>query len=71
MKQKISNFASQLSLAHPNQVGSFMKLAVEGLTVNLTHQHSKVRKVTLRGLQDVICAKNAEPFLHDCVSVLR
>ena len=46
-------------------------MAVEGLTLNLTHQHSKVRKVTLRGLKDVIVAKNAEPFLHDSVPVLR
>lgn|ERR1712127_68238 len=48
-----------------------MKLVVEGLTLNLTHQHSKVRKVTLRGLQDVLCAKNAEPFMHDSIPVFR
>lgn len=50
MKQKVSSFASQLALAHPEKCGNFMKMTVDGLTANLGHQHSKVRKVTLRGL---------------------
>ena len=48
-----------------------MKTLVEGLTANLTHQHSKVRKITLKGMQDVICAKNAEPFLQESIKVLK
>jgi hypothetical protein len=64
-------FASSLATALPEKCGSFMKLTVEGLTVNLGHQHSKVRKITLSGLQDVICAKNAELFLSDSISKLR
>ena len=71
MKQKVSNFASQLAQAHSEKVGQFFKTTVEGLTVNLGHQHSKVRKVTLRGLQEVVCARNAEPFLNDSIPVLR
>jgi len=50
MKQKASGFASKLALAHPTKIGVFFKTAVDGLTANLAHQHSKVRKVTLRGL---------------------
>lgn len=71
MKQKVSSFASQLALAHPEKCGNFMKLTVDGLTLNLTHQHSKVRKISLRGLKDVICARNAELFLQDSIPVLR
>jgi hypothetical protein len=44
MKIKVSSFASQLALAHPERCGNFMKTLVDGLTINLTHQHSKVRK---------------------------
>lgn len=42
-----------------------MKLAIDALTLNLGHQHSKVRKITLQGLQDVVVAKNAEPYLEE------
>ena len=48
-----------------------MKGVVIGLTANLTHQHSKVRKVTLRGLKDVIVARGAELFLADSVPQLK
>ena len=48
-----------------------MKNTVIGLTANLAHQHSKVRKVTLRGLKDVIVARGAEPFLADSVPQLK
>ena len=46
-----------------DQAGMHMKGVVIGLTANLTHQHSKVRKITLRGLKDVIVARGAEGFL--------
>ena len=48
-----------------------MKNVVIGLTANLTHQHSKVRKVTLLGLKDVIVARGAEGFLADSVPQLK
>ena len=48
-----------------------MKNVVVGLTANLTHQHSKVRKSTLRGLKDVIVAKGAEGFLGDPIPQLK
>jgi len=50
-----------------DQAGMHMKGVVIGLTANLTHQHSKVRKITLRGLKDVIVARGAEGFLQDSV----
>lgn len=55
----------------PDKCGNFMKLTVEGLTLNLGHQHSKVRKVTLAGLKDVVTARNAEIFLTDSIKHLR
>jgi hypothetical protein len=48
-----------------------MKSVVLGLTQNLAHQHSKVRKVTLRGLKDVIVSRGAENFLSDAVAQLK
>ena len=48
-----------------------MKTVVIGLTANLAHQHSKVRKVTLRGLKDVIVARGAEPFLTESIPQLK
>jgi len=63
MKQRVSLFASALAVAHPEKSGVCFKTTVDGLTLNLAHQHSKVRKITLKGLQDVICARNAENFI--------
>lgn len=37
MKQRVSIFAAQLAVAHPEKSGNFMKTTVEGLTLNLTH----------------------------------
>ena len=48
-----------------------MKLTVDALTMNLGHQHSKVRRITLLGLQDVCVARNAESFLSDNLVHLR
>ena len=48
-----------------------MKLVVIGLTANLTHQHSKVRKITLRGLKDVLVARGAETYLSEAVAQLK
>lgn len=64
MKQKVASFAGLLCRElKQNKVGQYMKTTVISLTVNLAHQHSKVRKVTLRGLQDVVIANGAEAFL--------
>lgn len=41
-----------------------MKSIVDSLTQNLAHQHSKVRKSTLRGLKDILSAKGAEPYFE-------
>ena len=67
MKQKVAAFAGKICRELRDQAGHHMKNTVIGLTANLAHQHSKVRKVTLRGLRDVIVARGAEPFLADSV----
>jgi len=50
MKQKAANFASSLAKAHPDKCGQHMKQTIDALTLNLGHQHSKVRRVTLMGM---------------------
>jgi hypothetical protein len=50
MKSEIARFASKLCLKCKEKVGPFMKASVIGLVKNLQHQHSKVRKETLKGL---------------------
>lgn len=65
MKHKVASFAALLSRALPEKVGQYMKTTVDALTSNLTHQHSKVRKMTLKGLKDVVVARNAEITIAD------
>ena len=48
-----------------------MKGTVIALTANLSHQHSKVRKITLRGLKDVFVARGAEPFITESLGQLK
>ena len=48
-----------------------MKMTIAGLTQNLSHQHSKVRKSTLKGLKDVVVARGAEPFIQDSFQQLK
>ena len=62
MKIKCASFCGQLAVKLGKNVGSYFKSVVESLVLNLQHQHSKVRKATLRGLRDVLSAKGAEPF---------
>ena len=65
MKQKVATFAGRLCTELRDTAGNYMKATVVALTANLSHQHSKVRKVTLRGLKDVLVARGAEPFIAD------
>jgi len=67
MKQKVATFSGKLCRELAHVAGWHMKNVVVGLTANLTHQHSKVRKTTLRGLRDVLVARGAENFLGDAV----
>ena len=60
MKQAVATFAGTLCRELKDKVGQYMKTTIVSLTQNLSHQHSKVRKVTLRGLKDVIIARGAE-----------
>lgn len=64
MKNICAGFAGRLALALEKKVGAYMKPVVEALIGNLAHQHSKVRKQTLRGLKDVCVCKGAEPYLE-------
>ena len=64
MKIKCASFCAQLAVKLDKSVGSYMKTIVESLTSNLAHQHSKVRKATLRGLKDVLAARGAEPYFE-------
>ena len=64
MKIKCASFCGTLAVKLDKKVGSYMKSIVDSLVQNLQHQHSKVRKATLRGLKDILCARGAEPFLE-------
>jgi len=48
-----------------------MKNTVISLVKNLNHQHSKVRKTTLLGLQDVLSCRGAEGFIEDALDQLK
>lgn len=50
-------------------MGGYLKNTVDSLVQNLSHQHSKVRKNTLRGLKDVLACKGAEPFMDGATLV--
>ena len=71
MKQNVATFSGTLCEELPQSAGMHMKNVVVGLTANLQHQHSKVRKTTLRGLKNVIVARGAEGFLSDSVPQLK
>ena len=63
MKNKVATFCGKVALSLGKKVGGYFKPAVDALVSNLAHQHSKVRKTTLRGLKDVLPCKGAEPFM--------
>lgn len=71
MKQKAALFAGLLSRELSTQVGIYMQSTVQNLATNLSHQHSKVRKVTLAGMKDVIVARGAEKFVEDALPQLK
>jgi len=65
MKQRVAEFSGKLCTSMGKKVGSYMKGVVDSLVLNLQHQHSKVRKTTLRGLKDILCCKGAEPYMDN------
>lgn len=71
MKSKSAKFAGFLCLELKEKVGHYMKNTVISLVKNLHHQHSKVRKQTLLGLQDVIVCRGAENCLDDALPQLK
>lgn len=71
MKQKGAQFAAAMCRDLRRETGDFMRSTVVALTANLCHQHSKVRKVTLRSLEDIMIANGAEAFLVETFGQLR
>ena len=71
MKQKAAKFAAELCRELKDKAGPYMKNTVISLVKNLHHQHSKVRKSTLLGLQDVLVCRGAEGFLDDALPQLK
>ena len=65
MKSKSATFSGKIALTLGKKIGQFMGSPVESLMANLTHQHSKVRRTTLKGLRDVMCCKGAEQYLGE------
>jgi len=63
MKNKIATFCGKVALSLGKRIGGYFKPTVDSLVTNLAHQHSKVRKTTLRGLKDILACKGAEPFM--------
>ena len=63
MKQKCASFAASLCREHPEKMGQYMKTTVDAMILNLGHQHKNVRKITLRGLKDVLVSRGAELYL--------
>jgi len=71
MKQKGAQFAAALCRDLRKETGHFMRSTVVALTSNLQHQHSKVRKVTLRALEDIMISFGAEAFMVETFGQLR
>lgn len=67
MKQRAAKFAGEICRELKDKVGGYMKNTVVSLVKNLHHQHSKVRKTTLLGLQDILVCRGAENFLDDAL----
>jgi len=67
MKQESAKFASKICRLLQDKVGPFMKMTVLSFVKNLQHQHSKVRKETLKSLKDVLVCRGAEPFFLEAV----
>lgn len=64
MKNIGASFAGKLCLALKHNAGTYMKSVIDSLIGNLAHQHSKVRRQTLKGLRDVAICKGAEPYME-------
>ena len=71
MKQRAAKFGGELCRELKDKVGPYMKNTVISLVKNLHHQHSKVRKSTLQGLQDILVCRGAEGFLEDALPQLK
>lgn len=65
MKNKFASFSGRLATTLGKKCGGYLQGISETLISNLQHQHSKVRKTTLRGLRDVFCCKGAEKFMGE------
>jgi hypothetical protein len=72
MKNITAKFCGKLATTLGKRVGSYMKAITDSLSSNLAHQHSKVRRETLKGMRDVLACKGAEPYMEgSCIAQLR
>lgn len=71
MKSKAASFASDFASALKEKCGPQMKKTIQSLAENLKHQHSKVRRNTLKGLKDVVVARSAEEYLEEAIPELK
>lgn len=60
MKNLAASFATALALEEKVKAGKYFRETIAKLTLNLQHNHSKVRKSTIRALKEVVAAKGAE-----------
>jgi len=60
MKTLAAAFATALALEEQVKAGKYFRETIAKLTLNLQHNHSKVRKATLLALKEVVAAKGAE-----------
>ena len=65
MKNRFAHFSSKLAQGMGKKAGPYLKGIITSLIANLQHQHSKVRKSSLRGLKQVLCCKGAEVFMGE------
>ena len=70
MKNAAASFASALALSLDTRVGKYLRETISSLTTNLQHQHSKVRKSSLKALKDVCVCKGAETHTDLCLRQL-
>jgi hypothetical protein len=67
MKNKVATFSGKIAVTLGKKIGQYLKGTIDALMTNLAHQHSKVRKTTLRGLKEIMCCKGAEVFMDNLV----
>ena len=71
MKEECAMFLGILSHKLKTKIGHHSKAMLASLVQNTKHQRSKVRRLSIRAIGDVIKTDNAPPLLKDVVSQLK